>query len=80
MRRWIIDNALMWLRDYHLDALRLDAVHALVDDSPRHLLAELTPRGRCVVADVVRRPLTLVAESDLNEPATVTPRSAAGWA
>ena len=77
VRRWIIDNALMWLRDYHLDALRLDAVHALADDSPRHLLAELS-RAVDALSCAVRRPLTLVAESDLNQPATVTPLECGG--
>ena len=48
---YILDNAAMWFREYHVDALRLDAVHALVDDSPTHLLRELaqqtcTPRRR----------------------------------
>ena len=75
--RWIIDNALMWLRDYHLDALRLDAVHALVDDSPVHLLAELS-REVDALSDAVRRPLSLIAESDLNQPATVAPVEAGG--
>ena len=42
MRRYIIDNALMWLREYHVDGLRLDAVHALVDTRATHLLEELT--------------------------------------
>ena len=46
VRRFIIDNALMWLRDYHLDGLRLDAVHALVDSSVPHLLAELANVAR----------------------------------
>ena len=41
VRRFVIDNALMWLRDYHVDGLRLDAVHAIVDDSATHILEEL---------------------------------------
>ena len=41
MRRYIVDNALMWLRDYHVDGLRLDAVHALVDTRAMHILEEL---------------------------------------
>ena len=41
VRRYIIDNALMWLRDYHVDGLRLDAVHALHDTRATHLLEEL---------------------------------------
>jgi maltooligosyltrehalose trehalohydrolase len=77
VRRWVIDNALMWLRDYHLDALRLDAVHALADDSPVHLLAELS-REVDALSCAVRRPLTLIAESDLNLPSTVTPVEGGG--
>ncbi len=77
VRRWIIDNALMWLRDFHLDGLRLDAVHALVDDSEEHLLPALS-REVDALATAVRRPLTLIAESDLNEPQTVTPRECGG--
>ncbi|HEU4910609.1 MAG TPA: malto-oligosyltrehalose trehalohydrolase [Actinomycetes bacterium] len=77
MRRWIIDNALMWLRDYHVDALRLDAVHALADDSPMHLLAELS-REVDALSTHLRRPLSLVAESDLNQPRTVLPVDAGG--
>ena len=44
VRAFVIDNALMWLRDFHADALRLDAVHALQDSSPVHILAELCRR------------------------------------
>lgn len=73
VRRYILDNALMWLRDYHADGLRIDAVHALVDTSPTHLLAELSARVDELAADL-GRPLTLIAESDLNDPAMVTPR------
>ncbi|QOR72912.1 malto-oligosyltrehalose trehalohydrolase [Ruania alkalisoli] len=77
VRRFIVDNALRWLRDFHLDALRLDAVHALVDDSPTHLLAELAD----AVADLscaLGRPLSLIAESDLNDVRMVTPTRAGG--
>jgi len=72
VRDYIIENALMWLREFHVDGLRLDAVHALRDDSPVHLLAELSGR----VAELARelgRPLTLIAESDLNDPRMITP-------
>ena len=44
VREWAIQNAEMWVRDYHVDGLRLDAVNAIVDDSPRHVLAELADR------------------------------------
>ena len=77
VRRWIIDNALMWLRDFHLDALRLDAVHALVDDSDVQLLSELS-REVDVLATQLHRPLSLVAESDLNQPVLVLPRECGG--
>lgn len=72
VRRWVVDNALMWLRDFHVDALRLDAVHALADDSAEHLLAQLSREVDALSAHL-RRPLTLVAESDLNQPAMVAP-------
>ena len=77
VRRWICDNALRWLRDFHVDALRLDAVHALVDDSPRHLLAQLAEEV-ATLASRVGRPLSLVAESDQNDARTVAPVEAAG--
>ncbi|MFL5921322.1 MAG: alpha-amylase family glycosyl hydrolase [Gaiellaceae bacterium] len=46
VREWAIQNACMWVRDYHVDGLRLDAVGAVFDDSPRHVLAELADRVR----------------------------------
>jgi maltooligosyltrehalose trehalohydrolase len=77
VRRYIIDNALMWLRDMHVDGLRLDAVHALVDERATHVLEELAQEvDRLSVAE--GRPLTLIAESDLNDPRMVTPRVAGG--
>ena len=78
VRRFVLDNALRWFRDFHLDALRLDAVHELRDDGAPHLLAELADE----VASLSRelgRPLTLVAESDLNDPVVVTPTEHGGW-
>ncbi|QNE23118.1 malto-oligosyltrehalose trehalohydrolase [Kribbella qitaiheensis] len=72
VRRWICDNALRWFREFHLDALRLDAVHALVDDSPTHLLAQLSLEVASLSKEL-GRPLGLVAESDLNDPQTVEP-------
>lgn len=78
VRRHILDNALMWLDDYHVDGLRLDAVHALQDSSPTHLLEELAVE---VAALSAHRgvPLTLIAESDLNDPRLVTPREGGGY-
>ncbi|HUX69522.1 MAG TPA: malto-oligosyltrehalose trehalohydrolase [Cellulomonadaceae bacterium] len=78
VRRWICDSALQWFRDFHVDALRLDAVHALVDESPRHLLSQLADEvGR--LATTLGRPLSLIAESDLNDPVSVTPTTQGGW-
>jgi maltooligosyltrehalose trehalohydrolase len=77
VRRWICDNALRWMEDFHVDCLRLDAVHALVDDSPRHLLAQLADEVRAL-SDKLGTPLSLVAESDLNDPRTVEPTAAGG--
>jgi maltooligosyltrehalose trehalohydrolase len=68
----------MWLRDYHVDGLRLDAVHALVDTSSPHILAELQNEVDALRAEV-GRPLTLIAESDLNDPIMITDRGAGGY-
>ncbi|MEJ3747697.1 malto-oligosyltrehalose trehalohydrolase [Actinomycetes bacterium KLBMP 9797] len=78
VRRYIIDSALGWLRDYHADGLRLDAVHALVDRRAVHLLEELAAAVDALSARL-GRPLTLVAESDLNDPRLITPRAAGGY-
>ena len=78
VRRYIIDNALRWLGDFHIDALRLDAVHALIDDSPVHLLAELSD-AVAALATEVGRPLSLIAESDLNDARMVTPTNRGGF-
>ena len=78
VRRFILDNALMWLRDYHLDGLRIDAVHAFVDLTATHLLEELA----VAVADLgeeLGRDLVLVAESDLNDPRIVRSRDLGGY-
>jgi maltooligosyltrehalose trehalohydrolase len=78
VRRYVIDNALMWLRDYHLDGLRLDAVHALVDRSAVHLLEQLSVEVESLSTQL-NRPLSLIAESDLNDPRLITPREAGGY-
>ncbi|PWD49788.1 malto-oligosyltrehalose trehalohydrolase [Serinibacter arcticus] len=77
VRRFVIENALRWLRDFHVDALRLDAVHALADTSERHVLAELSD-AVAALAHEVGRPLSLVAESDLNDAIMVTPTDRGG--
>ena len=77
VRRYVVDNALGWLRDFHVDGLRLDAVHALVDRRAIHLLEQLAVEVEALSA-AVRRPLTLIAESDMNNPKLVTAREAGG--
>lgn len=77
VRRYVLDNAMTWFEHFHVDALRLDAVHALVDRRALTLLEELSAEtARMSLA--LDRPLTLIAESDLNDPRMVTPRSAGG--
>jgi maltooligosyltrehalose trehalohydrolase len=53
VREWALQNAELWVRDYRIDGLRLDAVHAVADDSPRHVLAELAERVRAARADAL---------------------------
>ena len=77
VRRFILDNALGWLRDFHLDALRLDAVHALYDERALTLLEQMSIEVDELAEQLGRR-LWLIAESDRNDPATVTPRDAGG--
>jgi maltooligosyltrehalose trehalohydrolase len=78
VRRFFCDNALMWMRDYHFDGLRLDAVHAFVDRSAIHFLEQLGAETRALEAELAR-PLVLIAESDLNDPRVVTSRDAGGF-
>ena len=78
VRRFVVDNALRWLRDFHLDALRLDAIHELRDGGAPHLLAELS-EAVAALSHEVGRPMDLVAESDLNDPVVVTPPAGGGW-
>jgi maltooligosyltrehalose trehalohydrolase len=77
VRGFLVENALRWFRDFHVDALRLDAVHELKDDSRPHVLVELSDAVAALAAEL-GRPLDLVAESDLNDPVMVTPTVAGG--
>lgn len=72
VRRFILDNAAMWFEEYAVDGLRLDAVHALVDTSPIHLLQQLATETDAL-SQRLGRPLTLIAESDLNDPVMIEP-------
>ena len=73
VRRWVLDNVQQWLRDFHVDGLRLDAVHELHDESALHVLEEMS-REVDALAAATGRELWLVAESDRNDSRTVTPR------
>ena len=79
VRRYIIDCALRWMREFHADGLRLDAVHAMVDTTAIHLLEELAAETDALSV-VLGRPLSLVAESDLNDPRLITRGIAAATA
>ncbi len=77
VRRFFCDNAQMWLRDYHIDGLRLDAVHAIVDTTAYPFLEQLADEVQQLEAHLGRH-LVLIAESDLNDPRLVRPREAGG--
>lgn len=75
VRRFIVDNAVHWITEYHLDGLRLDATHALIDESPVHIAAELAAEVRRAAA----WPLALHAEDHRNLSAIVEPSEEGGW-
>jgi maltooligosyltrehalose trehalohydrolase len=77
-RRFFLDNGLSWLRDYHCDGLRIDAVHALVDTSALHLLEELAIEVEALSA-ALGRTLFLIAESDLNDPRIIARPEVGGY-
>ncbi|MFD8734377.1 malto-oligosyltrehalose trehalohydrolase [Streptomyces sp. NPDC059618] len=77
VRAYLVGSALAWLRDYRLDGLRLDAVHALRDTRAVHFLEELSAAVDGLAGDL-GRPLFLIAESDLNDPRLITSREEGG--
>ena len=74
VRRFVIDNALYWLTEYHIDALRLDAIHGIFDFSARHILAELRDRFHEQAAHLGRE-AWIIAESDLNDVRVLNSRA-----
>lgn len=78
VRRFICDNARSWLVDYHIDGLRLDAVHAFFDRSAKHLLEQLAEEVSRVELETGRQRV-LIAESDLGDPRLVRSREAGGY-
>jgi maltooligosyltrehalose trehalohydrolase len=76
VRQFYIENALYWIREFHMDGLRLDATHAMMDESPRHFVSELADRIR---EEVTERTVLLIAEDDRNFAPIVRPPGAGGW-
>ncbi len=77
VRRFVVDNALAWIREYHIDGLRLDAVHAIVDQSPLHILEQVANEVDAVAA-ALDRSVLLFAETDANDPRLVRSPDAGG--
>jgi len=78
VRRYFVENALYWLREYHLDGLRLDAVQTIRDDSPRHILAEITASVDDLAKEL-QREICVIAETDENDERMVRARNHGGY-
>jgi len=78
VRRFFIENALYWVTEFHIDALRLDALHAILDISPRPFLEELADAVHHQAGQLNRR-VYLIGESDLNDPHLVRPPELGGY-
>jgi len=74
VREWVLQSACGWVRDFHIDGLRLDAVHAIHDDSPTHIVAELVARVHRTNPRAI-----VIAESGLNDPRVIRDAQAGGW-
>jgi maltooligosyltrehalose trehalohydrolase len=74
VREWILQSAEQWVRDFHVDGLRLDAIHALVDSNPEHIVAAVARRVHTANPRAV-----VIAESGLNDPKVMRPRDRGGW-
>lgn len=78
VRRYVTDNALYWIAEYEVDALRLDAVHAIYDFSARHILRQMKEAVEALSAKL-GRPAYLIAESDLNDPKVIRSADQGGY-
>jgi len=78
VRTFFIENALMWFRDFHIDALRLDAVHAIKDFSPKHILAEIKTYTE-KLSELTGKSYQLIAELDLNDNRFLNPLAQGGY-
>ena len=78
VRKYVIENALYWIINYHFDGLRLDAIHGIFDFSPKHILEELKDTVDEWTRDLDRE-VSIIAESDLNDPKIVKPKEICGY-
>jgi maltooligosyltrehalose trehalohydrolase len=78
VRRYVVENVLMWFRDFHIDALRLDAVHAIRDESDKHILREIKEYVDVLMVET-GKPHHLIVELDLNEPRYISPLENQGY-
>jgi maltooligosyltrehalose trehalohydrolase len=78
VREFFVENALRWIHEYHFDGLRLDATHAIVDESPRHILASLTSAAKALQDEIGRR-VHIVAEDVRNLADMLKPDAEGGW-
>ncbi|MCA1747471.1 MAG: malto-oligosyltrehalose trehalohydrolase, partial [Bacteroidales bacterium] len=78
VRNYFIQNTLMWCRDFHIDGLRLDAIHAIYDFSAKHILQELAENLKQLASETGKQ-YHLIAESDLNDTRIITPPASGGY-
>ncbi len=74
VREWVLQSATGWIRDFHIDGLRLDAIHAIFDQSPEHIVAAVARRVHEIRDDAL-----VIAESGLNDPRVMRDRTVGGW-
>jgi len=74
----VSQNALYWIYEYHIDGLRLDAVHSIYDISPKHILSEISDKIKIAESELKRK-INLIAESDLNDPKIILPKEKCGY-
>jgi len=79
VREYFIENALHWFRHYHIDGLRLDAIHAIFDHGATHFLQEINHRVKSYAEEVGKKPLIMIAESDLNAPRVIQHEKIGGY-
>ncbi|MDG6904575.1 MAG: malto-oligosyltrehalose trehalohydrolase [Nitrososphaerota archaeon] len=78
VRHFVTQNALYWISEFHIDGLRLDAIHGIFDFSPRHILLELSELTH-LLAESLGRQFHLIAESDLNDPRIIKSKESGGY-